>query len=271
MGFLDRLLGREEPRPTGSQQQNAGYAPYGAQSAGAPAGANGGATGAPAQPRSEDEIAVERYRYLLRTAPPETIEQVHEEAFAKLTPDQRRLVFEQLSQNAPAGEQPRSDDARSLAQAATRSELRQPGTLERSLGGNAFGGGRGGYGGPGLGGMFATSLLGSVAGYVIGSAIVSSFLPSPADAQADAGSGDQNADSANDAGGDGGSGDAGGQGGDAGSTEAAGWDGGSGSDAGGWGGDAGGAGDAGGWGGGDWGGFGGGDFGGGDFGGGDFI
>ncbi|MEN0085781.1 MAG: hypothetical protein AAGC66_13550 [Leifsonia sp.] len=265
MGFLDRLLGREEPRPNGSQQQNAGYQPYGGPGAAAGAPAPTGA-----QPRSEDEIAVERYRYLLRTAPPETIEQVHEEAFAKLTPEQRRMVFEQLSQNAPAGEQPRADDPRSLAQAATRSELRQPGTLERSLGGYGGGGGRGGFGGPGLGSMFATSLLGSVAGYVIGSAIVSSFLPSPADNQADAGSGDQNADNANDqnndGSGDGGSGD---QGGDGGSTEAAGWDGGSGGDAGGgW--DGGSGADAGGWGGGDWGGFGGGDFGGGDFGGGDF-
>lgn len=287
MGFLDRLLGREEPRPNGSQQQNAAYQPYGGDgAAGQPAGATTpgvpGQAGAPQ--RSEDEIAVERYRYLLRTAPPETIEQVHEEAFAKLTPEQRRMVFEQLSQNAPAGEQPRADDPRSLAQAATRSELRQPGTLERSLGGYGAGagagGGRGGFGGPGLGSMFATSLLGSVAGYVIGSAIVSSFLPSPADNQADAGSGDQNTDNANDQnkdgsgdqGGDGGSGDQGGDGGsgDGGSTEAAGWDGGSGGDAGGgW--DGGSGADAGGWGGGDWGGFGGGDFGGGDFGGGDFI
>ena len=41
---------------------------------------------------TDDEIAVERYRYLLRTAPPETLEQVHAEAFAKLTDEQIRAV-----------------------------------------------------------------------------------------------------------------------------------------------------------------------------------
>jgi hypothetical protein len=152
----------------------------------------------PARPRSTDEIAVERYRYLLRTAPPETLEQVHTEAFAKLTDDQRKLVFEELSQT---GEQPRGTDAASLAQAATRSELRQPGTLERS------------FQGPSFGAMVGSSLLGTVAGYVIGSAIVSSFLPNDtgSDASADAdSSADSGADSSADAGGDSGFGDFGG-------------------------------------------------------------
>ena len=45
---------------------------------------------------SADEQAVERYRYLLRTAPPETIEEAHAEAFAKLTPEQRRMVLQEL-------------------------------------------------------------------------------------------------------------------------------------------------------------------------------
>ena len=118
-----------------------------------------------ATPRSDDEIAVERYRYLLRTAPPEAIEQVHAEAFAKLTDEQRSLIYTELSQNAPAGEQPRGTDAASLAQAATRSELRQPGTLERS------------FQGPSFGSMLGSSILGTVAGYVIGSALVSAFMP----------------------------------------------------------------------------------------------
>ena len=178
MGFLDRLLGREEPQDERTRQyQPAQQYPSTAAPAPAPADAvASAASGAPAASgvpapagaaapsaqRTDDEIAVERYRYLLRTAPPETIEQVHEEAFAKLTPEQRRLVFQELSANAPAGEQPRADDARSLAQAATRSELRQPGTLERTLGARPGGG-------MGFGGMFASSLLGSVAGYGIAS------------------------------------------------------------------------------------------------------
>ena len=160
----------------------------------------------PARARSTDEIAVERYRYLLRTAPPETLEQVHAEAFAKLTEDQRKLVYQELSQS---GEQPRGTDAASLAQAATRSELRQPGTLERS------------FQGPSFGAMVGSSLLGTVAGYVIGSAIVSAFLPNDlggADASADAGadsgasadgSADSGADAGSDAGADFGGGDSG--------------------------------------------------------------
>jgi len=140
----------------------------------------------PARARTTDEIAVERYRYLLRTAPPETLEQVHAEAFAKLTDDQRKLVYDELAQS---GEQPRGTDASSLAQAATRSELRQPGSLERS------------FQGPSFGAMVGSSLLGTVAGYVIGSALVSAFLPTDlggADATA-SGDGDPSADPSADA------------------------------------------------------------------------
>jgi hypothetical protein len=53
----------------------------------------------PGQPT--DEQAVERYRYLLRTAPPEAIEAAHAEAFARLTPEQRRLVLEGLGADLP--------------------------------------------------------------------------------------------------------------------------------------------------------------------------
>ena len=160
MGLFDRLFGNE-------QDQNTAPRP-------------------PQRERTDDEIAVERYRYLLRTAPPEAIEQVHAEAFAKLTDEQRALIFTELSQNAPAGEAPRGQDAQSLAQAATRSELRQPGTLERS------------FQGPSFGSMVGSTLLGTVAGYVIGSAIVSAFMPNDF-GQADSGS-DSGADSSSDAG-----------------------------------------------------------------------
>ena len=172
MGFLDRLFGTdsdEEYRRTTEQVRQASAA------------------------RSEDEIAVERYRYLLRTAPPETIEQVHEEAFAKLTPEQRRMLFTQLQADAPAGDAPQADDAHSLAVAATRSEMRQPGTMVQALGGGT----NSGTGAPGFGSMFASSLLGSVAGYVIASTLMSAFMPMDVGADATAG-----ADSGADAGGD---------------------------------------------------------------------
>lgn len=148
MGFLDRLFGtdpNEEYRRTTEEVRR--------QSA----------------QRSEDEIAVERYRYLLRTAPPETLEQVHEEAFSKLTPDQRNMVYTQLKTEAPAGEAPVSAEPRALAVAATRSEMREPGTMERAFGNSGQM--------PGFGSMFASSMLGSIAGYVVASALVSTLLP----------------------------------------------------------------------------------------------
>ncbi|RIJ49002.1 hypothetical protein DZF99_16670, partial [Clavibacter phaseoli] len=112
MGFLDRLLGRDE-QPDGRRDR---------AEAGAP------------RERSADEVAVERYRYLLRTAPPERIEEVHLEAFQKLTPEQREILFRQLSSDAAEGDAPVDDRPESLARSATRSEMRAPGTLERTLG-----------------------------------------------------------------------------------------------------------------------------------------
>ena len=152
--------------------------------------------------RSDDEIAVERYRYLLRTAPPETIEQVHAEAFSKLSQQQRDLLFAQLSENS--SEAPRDASPAALASSATRQELRNPGTMERSFGG-----------GMGFGGTVASSLLGTVAGYVIGSAIVSAFLPNDfgsdnADSTDSADAGDAGGDAGGDTGGDFGGGDFGG-------------------------------------------------------------
>ena len=139
--------------------------------------------------RGDDERAIERYRYLLQTAPPETIERVHAEAFAKLTPEQRQMVFGELARSAPLGEAPADDEPGTLARAATRSELRNPGALERSLSGPSFGQ------------IVGASLVGTVAGYVIGSALASAFLP-PIDAGAidagaapDAGAADAGLDS----------------------------------------------------------------------------
>ncbi|MGT2426646.1 hypothetical protein [Amnibacterium kyonggiense] len=158
MGLLDRLKGYLSDDAPAARS---GYSGYGA------------ARSTTRAPRTDDEIAVDRYRYLLRTAPPEAVEEVHAEAFAKLTPQQRRMVFEELSQNATASDRPADDDPRTLARSATRSEMRQPGFLERTLG---TGGGRG-PGGMGLGSVIGGSLLGTVAGVVIGSAIADMVLP----------------------------------------------------------------------------------------------
>jgi hypothetical protein len=277
MGLLDRLFGRRSRPPHqeygghGYGQQgydrgyDQGYDP-GYDRGYGPDRGQGYAGQEPPAGRGErlpDDQAIARYRYLLRTAPPEKIEQAHAEAFAQLTVDQRQQVLAQLAAAVPAGERPRTDDPETLARVATRAEMRQPGTLERALGGYGpgyggggygpgYGGGgygRGGYGpgygGPGMGSMIGGSLLGTIGGLVIGTAV--------ADALFDTGLGD---------GGLFGGGDE--------EAYAEGYQDGAGADGGDYGGDpnadfAGGADN--GWDGGD---FGGGDFGGGDFGGGDF-
>ena len=169
MGLLDRLFGRGRP------DDGRGYQPPQAEHA------------PPARQPLTDEQAVARYRYLLRTAPPEQIEQAHAEAFAQLSTDQRQQVLTQRAAAVPAGERPRTDDPQTLARVATRAEMRQPGTLERALGGYGPGGygpggygpggyGRGGYGGPGMGSMIGGSLLGTIGGLVIGTAVADALF-----------------------------------------------------------------------------------------------
>ena len=174
MGFLDRLLGRSTG-PESRPRQDA--------SASSPA--------APGE--LTDEQALERYRYLVRTAPPDAIEQAHEEAFAKLTPEQRRQALRDLSAAVPEHERTGGDDPRSLARMATRAETNRPGTVER-----AFGGG---------GGMLGGSLLGSFAAAFAGSLVAQALFSEyggeeagaeagggaegePGDAGADTGGGD---------------------------------------------------------------------------------
>jgi len=139
-----------------------------------------------------NEQAIERYRYMLKTAPPEAIEQAHAEAFAKLTPEQRRTVGEQLSSDVPEAERSAvmQDGAgpRSLARLATRAEMRNPGTMERTFGRQ---------GGGGMGGLMAGTFLSGIAGAVVGSMIAQQFFGGDTSAAAVEGSPD--ATTANDA------------------------------------------------------------------------
>ena len=173
MGFLDRLLGREERRPaqTGyATGQQGGYrTDY--PSSGQPVSQTQRSGGAQ-RPQTDDERAVERYRYLLRTAPPEQVEQAHAEAFEKLTPQQRQQVLSELSGQVPAAERAQTDSPRDLARMATRAEMRQPGTLERSFSGAGAGGGRG----MGMGAVIGGSLLAGVAGAFVGTAIADAMF-----------------------------------------------------------------------------------------------
>lgn len=131
------------------------------------------------EPASDDDQAIARYRYMLRTAPPETIEQAHAEAFAQLSLSQRRRVLDELSRDIPPAERAAAeraaDNPSELARVATRAEIRQPGVMERVFG--ALGTSPAASG-SGIGGLFAGSFLASMAGTVLGSMIAQHFFAS---------------------------------------------------------------------------------------------
>jgi len=146
MGFFGRLMGVESD----ANRQ--------------PAAAARARAGSSVDPEQQ---ALERYRYMLRTAPPETLEQAHAEAFANLTTEQRRRLLSELAESAPAAERAAitatsADDSQALARVATRAEVRQPGTLERTLGSGAAG--------------LGVNLLSSFAMGFVGSLVAQSFF-----------------------------------------------------------------------------------------------
>jgi hypothetical protein len=115
-----------------------------------------------------DEAAIARYRYLLRTAPPDELERAHAEAFAQLTPAQRAEVLQGLSQVVPASERATSDDPQALARMATRAEIREPGTMERA------------FAGPGVGSMMMSTLAGAFIGTAIAQTMFGGMYPDAA-------------------------------------------------------------------------------------------
>ena len=175
MGFLDRLLGREprdaQPGPygQGTPPPQSGPSRYPADGPAYGTPQDAPVTSRAGAARTPDEVAIDRYRYLLRTAPPDAVEQAHAEAFARLTPEQRRQVLSELGSSVPPAERATTDAPQDLARMATRAEMRDPGTLERTFAG------RGG-GAPGFGTMVGSSLLGTVAGVVIGSAVANALF-----------------------------------------------------------------------------------------------
>jgi hypothetical protein len=154
---------------------------------------------------SSDEQAVERYQYLLRTAPPETIEEAHAEAFAKLSPEQRRMVLQELDSTLTPAERaagaPYDEDPRSLARLATRAEMRQPGTLERTWSGMPAG--------MGMGGLMMGNFTSTFAGVVVGSLIADAFLGNTGYNEGSAEAADTPADTSGAEGGDFAAGDSG--------------------------------------------------------------
>lgn len=158
MGIFDFLFGRDrsnqQPRP---------------------------ATG-PTTRLSSDEQAIERYRYFLRTAPPDAIEQAYADAFAQLTPEQRAYAMRELMSVLPPHERtsmPQQDDPQTLARLATRAELREPGTVERLFNRSDAPPSPQGMpapGGMGFGGALAGTFLGALIGGVVGSMAAQAIL-----------------------------------------------------------------------------------------------
>lgn len=156
MGFFDRFTGRKDERE--QEQAIPGQYQFGRQ------------------PPLDDEQALERYRYMLRTAPPETIEQAHLEAFAKLTPEQRQTVLRELADLLPEQERAANTaqqaDPSALARLATRAEMRLPGAMERVLSGTVGTAGMNGLGG---GGALLTSFAASFAGSMVAQQFFNTF------------------------------------------------------------------------------------------------
>ena len=122
----------------------------------------------------EDRAAIGRYNYLLKTAEPEQLEQVHRDAFNRLTPAQRDQVNAQLRSELPANEAPVSSSANDLARAATRGEAKNPGFLRKVFAKPAGRGAMGAVAGAGIGA--AGGLLAAVAGGAVLSTVAAPLL-----------------------------------------------------------------------------------------------
>jgi hypothetical protein len=178
MGFFDFLFGRKQEQAAPQQPVSFGSGPV----------RLGNQAEMQAAPMDENERALQRYRYMLRTAPPETIEQAHAEAFERMTPEQRTYVLQALANELPEQERaaitPEQSNPQQLARIATRAEMRNPGAVERSMA--AHPSGAHGMMGGGMGGMAGTLLMSFAAGFA-GSMVASAFLSSMGDPFADAG------------------------------------------------------------------------------------
>ncbi|MGO4783835.1 cation-transporting ATPase [Cryobacterium sp. W22_MBD10_FK3] len=186
----DRVTGDTRPdarpatRPDARPDASSAARPDSRPATGQHVAAGQRAAGRPAvaPPSPEDAAAIARYDYLLKTAQPEQLEQVHRDAFARLTPAQREQVNTQLRAELPATEQPLSAEPGDLARAAARGEAHNPGFLRKLFAKPAGRGGMGALAGAGVGavagaGVGATGgLLAAVAGGAVLSGVAAPIL-----------------------------------------------------------------------------------------------
>jgi hypothetical protein len=132
--------------------------------------------GRPAAPASTDadRQAIARYDYLMSTAEPHQIEQIHAESFARLTPTQREAVLRRMQTELPPHEQPRSADVADLSRAAARTEARRPGSMRSMLAKVGTGGAVAGVA------VGAVGILGAVAAGAVVSSVAGPLLENAA-------------------------------------------------------------------------------------------
>ncbi|WP_314646263.1 cation-transporting ATPase [uncultured Microbacterium sp.] len=158
------------PSPAPGARPHAPYAPPPAARAG---DANRrGSTGSSASGVDADRAAIARYDYLLRTADPHQVEQIHREAFERLTPAQRTQVEERMRAELPPHERPVSASPAHLARSAGRAEAAAPGRMRGLL--SRVRPGRGSA--AGLAGGAALGVLGVVAGGAVLSTVGGTLL-----------------------------------------------------------------------------------------------
>jgi len=198
-GAVDAVRGQGDPGHTSSQGRPSpddAYAPPYASgerprpTSPTPSAADPYAPPAPGASRvsqnatDADRAAIARYDYLLQTADPQRVEQIHREAFARLTPQQRAQVEDRMRQEFEPGERPRSSSPDDLARAAGRAEAMKPGRM-RGLLSRARGAGAGGA--AVAAGGAAVGLLGVVAGGAVLSTVAGPLLEQAANIGVDFG------------------------------------------------------------------------------------
>lgn len=135
-----------------------------------PSGASAAPGARPVAGSEADRRAIARYDYLLQTADPHQVEQIHRDAFARLTPAQRAQVEARMRSELPPALRPTSASASDLARAAGRAEASQPGRMRGLLA-------RVGTGAAvGAGAAVGVGLLGLVAGGAVVSSVAGPLL-----------------------------------------------------------------------------------------------
>ncbi|MDF2559627.1 MAG: cation-transporting ATPase [Microbacterium sp.] len=197
-GAVDAVRGQVDGNPRADQSARPGTAdPYAPPIPGTPSGS--AASAPPRDPYAPpvagvsrsvkaaseaDRAAIARYDYLLQTADPQRIEQIHREAFARLTPQQRELVEARMRDELTPDERPRSSSPEDLARAAGRAEAMRPGRM-RGILSRVRGAGAGGA--AVAAGGAAVGLLGVVAGGAVLSTVAGPLLEQAANIGVDFG------------------------------------------------------------------------------------